>query len=324
MERNTCDVPKLIKAFEKLSIGSKLALAEPAGVGRIWGSFSPRRSTGCNVTNPYTTRTHPAPLASLIRYPSLHKTLCPCPIFRSGSNNLMDKAGEYSPNPSRVPKSEADVFSWESGNFSNVLPPIASAPAEKRGRLKGSKKICGLPRRTPANRPISEVQLKMHMQFDAQAITSTDSSAVAHAEEQHTCVSTQHNRSTPADLGKLSLSLSSRTSSTSSSERHSPVTPILDLSDESSVFSASPSGGTNFLSASSLAPSNSLLEGVSKSLFPSTDFIFDHSLLNLPTDDSYDLAFAQFDKYNNFSPTSCELAIPSSLPFSFEFSTLVS
>lgn len=320
MERSTCDVPKLIKAFEKLSIGSKFTLAEPAGVGRTWGSFTPRRFTGCDVTNPYTTRTHPAPLASLIRYPSLHKALRPCPIFRPGSNNLTDKAGEAS----RVSKSEADVLSWEAGNPSDVLPPIASAPAEKRGRLKGSKKISGPPRRIPANRPISEVQLKMPMQSDAQAITPTDLSTATHAEEQYTCVSTQHNRSTPADLGKLTPSLSSRTSSRSSSEHHSPVTPILDLSDESLVFSASPSGGTNFLSASLVAPSSSLLEGVSKSLFPSTDFIFDHSLLNLPTDDSYDLAFAQFDKNNIFSATSCELAIPSSLPFSFDFSTLVS
>lgn len=322
--QNDCDVSTLIEAFAKLRIGSEPAVVERNEVTRLWGSYTPRRRTGYDVTMSYTTHTYRAPLASLIRFPSRHNRLKPCPIFRPNWCNALPFAKGDLVESSQGSRTESIVSTEESsGSTSDTSPSDTNTPV--RARMKGRKKVSGPPRRTPANRPHLrvEAQLETLRSLDAPCVSSSILPSMKSTAEQGTHDSENDFENISLRHGQLRSSYSA--SSTSSSESHSPSTPSLDFFDES-PFSFETSLETSRDPPTSFAASKSISKGAPHPLFLSTGSTLDQSLLNLSNEeDSFDFALPQFVDNNIFpSPASYESTLPTSLPFSFDFSSLLS
>lgn len=293
------DISTLIDAFEKLSIGGEPFPINSLRAPTLWGSYTPRPHSGSDVTSPYTIRTLQAPLPSLIRSPSRHKGLRPCPIFRTSYKNSTANVTEAFTDIQQVPLSGSISSSQGAGDYAGEPASTSVSPTEKRGRTKGKKKISGPPRRTPTNLPIPKAQSELCTSPSAKKANPSNS------------------RSVSLHYDSSQLSLSSTSSSRSSSESHSPATPIIDFPDECRLpFTTSSSSEvtTNYL-----VSSKNIVDDIPSSIFPSTPSFLDQSPLLFPSEFSYNLSTAQLYGCQNFPPPiSSESLIPTSGPFSFD------
>lgn len=351
-KNDVIDIDTVCKTFSNLRIST--TIAEDSKPPLTWGQSHFRKLDGCDVYSPYVVRPLSAPLVSLVRGLPVCGKPGPPKSAQASALRSDDCPGEDHTKPTTVEEwIEGLQNSLRSTGALRPRTRLTEEPSSAQMSRNTSKKKSGLPRRVPSSRPVrhaassSLASAAQHPSLESQrqyalpcqhhfipanapiSIGPTDSTAskgstlILNSPVAQSCTSPlQSPLVAQTDLRHVSSppSFSSSLSSRSSSESHSPSTPILDFPDERVCSFALPSDATIDMATCSVTPQKAFLGP----LFPSTDFFFDHSSLNLPIDDSYNLPFSHFDNNDMYpSPTSYEPSIPTQLPLTFDFSTLV-